>query len=60
MADPEQFGDALADEINHLADAHEDAQSAGNDHEQHKDLFLCWTTNEAVNCVGAWFQGALG
>lgn len=56
MADPYQFGDAFADEINHLADAHEDAQGAGYNHEQHEDLFLCWTTDEAVNGVGTWFQ----
>lgn len=60
MADAYQFGDALADEINHLADTHEDANCAGYDHEQHEDLFLCRATDEAVDGVGAGFQGALG
>lgn len=60
MADPYQFGDAFAYEINHLTDAHEDAQCAGYDHEQHEDLFLCWTADEAVNSVGAGVQRTLG
>lgn len=56
MADPYQFGDAFADEINHLAETHEDAQGAGYNHEQHEDLFLCWATDEAVDSVGTWLQ----
>lgn len=60
MADPYQFGDAFADEINHLAETHEDAQGAGYNHEQHEDLFLCWATDEAVDSVGTWLQWALG
>lgn len=56
VADPHHFGDALADKVNHLADAHEDAQRAGYDHEQHEDLFLCWTTDEAVHRVGTRLQ----
>lgn len=60
MAGAYQFGDALANEVNHLADTHEDAKCAGYNHEQHEDLFLCWTTDEAVDGVGAGVQGALG
>lgn len=60
VADPHQFGDALADEVNHLADTHEDAQQTGCDHEQHEDLFLRWTTDEAVHSVGTWLQWTLG
>lgn len=60
MPDPYDFDDALADEVDHLEDAHEDAERAGDDHEQHEDLLLCWTTDEAVNGVGARLYRALG
>lgn len=56
VSDPEQLADALANEINHLADTHEDAQCTGYDHEQHEDLFLSRATDEAVDGVGAWVQ----
>lgn len=60
VADLQQFGDALADEIDHLADAHEDAERAGHDHEQHEDLLFCRATDEAVDGVGARLQRTLG
>lgn len=60
VAHPHQLRDAFADEVEHLADAHEDAQGAGHHHEKHKDLLLSWAANEAVNSVGTRFQGAFG
>lgn len=60
VAHPHQLGDTLADEVEHFADAHEDAQGAGHNHEKHEDLFLCWTADEAVNSVGTRFQRAFG
>lgn len=60
MPDPYDFDDALADEVGHLEDAHEDAERAGDDHEQHEDLLLCWTADEAVNGVGARLYRTLG
>lgn len=56
MASLDQFGDAFADKIEHLADTHEDANGTGRNHEQHEDLFLCWTADETVNGVGARLQ----
>lgn len=56
MAHPHQFRDAFANEVEHLTDTHEDAQGAGHYHEEHKDLFLRWTADEAVNSVGTRFQ----
>lgn len=60
MAYPHQLRDTLADEVEHFADAHEDAQGAGHHHEKHKDLLLRWTADEAVNSVGTWLQRAFG
>lgn len=60
VAHPHQLGDAFADEVEHFADAHEDAQGAGHHHEEHEDLLLGWAADEAVNGVGARFQGAFG
>lgn len=57
---PDQFLDAFADEINHLTDAHEDADCRGDHHEEGKDPLLSGTRYVAVHCVGTWWQGALG
>lgn len=51
---------ALADEVNHLADAHQDADGWGDHHEEGEDLLLSGTRYEAVHHVGARRQGALG
>lgn len=51
---------ALADEVNHLADAHQDADGRGDHHEEGEDLLLSGTGYEAVHRVGAWRQRALG
>lgn len=56
VSDLESFDEALTDEINHLTDAHEDAQHTGGDHKQHEDLFLSRTANEAVHGVRARIQ----
>lgn len=60
VAHRHQLGDALADEVEHLADAHEDAQGAGHHHEEHEDLLLGRAADEAVNGVGTRCQGAFG
>lgn len=60
VAHPHQLRDTFADEIEHLANAHEDAQGAGHHHEKHKDLLLSRAADEAVNSVGTRFQGAFG
>lgn len=55
-----EFLDAFADQVNHLADTHEDAEDRGNHHEEGENLLLCWAGDVAVHCVGAGLQGALG
>lgn len=60
VAHPHQLGDALADEVEHLADAHEDAHGAGHHHEEHEDLLLGGAADEAVDGVGTRLQGAFG
>lgn len=37
---PDEFLDALADEVDHLAEAHEDADGGGDHHEEGEDLLL--------------------
>lgn len=57
---PDELLDALADEVDHLADAHEDADGRGDHHEEGEDLLLAGARDEAVHCVGARRQRALG
>lgn len=57
---PDELLDALADEVDHLADAHEDADGGGDYHEEGEDLLLAGARDEAVHRVGARSQGALG
>lgn len=57
---PDDLLDPFADEVNHLADAHEDADGRGNHHEEGEDLLLGGAGYEAVYRVGARLQGALG
>lgn len=54
------FLDAFVDEVNHLTDAHQDAQSRGDNHEDCENLLLSGTGYVAVHRVGARLQGALG
>ena len=60
MLDPEGFLDAFANEVDHLTQAHQDADCAGHHHEQGEDLLLRGTADEAVNGVRARLQGTLG
>lgn len=57
---PDELLDALADEVDHFADAHEDADSRGDHHEEGEDLLLAGARDEAVHRVGARRQRALG
>lgn len=57
---PDELLDALADEVDHLADAHEDADGGGDHHEEGEDLLLAGARDEAVHRVGARRQRALG
>lgn len=59
VSHPHHFRDTFADEVEHLADAHEDTKSTGHHHEKHEDLLLGRAADEAVNSVGTRFQGAL-
>lgn len=52
--------DALADEVDHLADAHEDADGGRDHHEEGENLLLTGPRDEAVHGVGARRQRALG
>ena len=60
MLDPEGFLDPFANEVQHLTQAHQYAEGAGDHHEQGEDLLLRGTADEAVHSVGAGIQGALG
>lgn len=60
MSDTQELLEAFADEVDHLADTHEDAQGAGHHHEHHEDLFLRRAADEAVDGVGARRDRALG
>ena len=60
VLNPEGFLDPFADEVQHLTQAHQDADGTGDHHEQGEDLLLCGTADEAVNGVGAGIQGAFG
>lgn len=55
-----EFLDAFADEVNHLTDTHEDAETRGDHHEEGEDLLLSGTWYVAVHRVRARRQGALG
>lgn len=54
-----EFVNALADEVDHLTDAHQDADGRRDHHEEGEDLLLSGPRYEAVHCVGAGLQGAL-
>lgn len=55
-----ELHDFFADEVTHLTDAHQDANSRGDHHEKGEDPLFRGTRYVAVDRVGAWLQGALG
>lgn len=55
-----KFLNPFEDEINHLADAHEDADGRRDHHEEGEYFLFGGTGYEAVHDVGARFEGTLG